>query len=440
MTREGAHGSLISRLTPRSAREARLELSPPAVRPSAAGRKRKRIDVGCCNEVDDSGSTTSEPRGGRRAAGKREVTLKKKARQRRSKFLSEAVTRAMDGGLNFLEASSVTKPVRERYEREVREFVDYCDRPPALALRSSQQVDKSLSQYFNYQFFQGHEAAKGEQTLAGLMFMRPEFGKWGSLKLPSTWRALRGWRKRAPARSRRAWALGVWAALAWRLEVTQGLLMCVYLLLSLTTYCRPGELMGLRRRGLIKPTPGVCRSWSILLFPNERVERSKTSLSDVCVALDSKWAQCLTPLWPLLAKGDPDSLVFTFEYPAFMRAFQSCVKELGIEDNIIPYQTRHSGPSIDVSRGLRCTDEVQRRGQWKHVKSTIRYEKGARLGESWARLHPRLQVVCELCETHLADIVLRRPHPVSLHLLGVVGKANPSSTVSREVAQSAQRV
>ncbi|CAK0904383.1 unnamed protein product [Prorocentrum cordatum] len=184
---EDAHGSLVARLTPRSAREERLELSPPAVRPSAAGRKRKQIDVCGCNEVDDSGSTTSEQSGGKRAVPKRAAALRKKARQRRSKFLSEAVTRAMDGGLNFLEASSVTKPVRERYEREVTEFIDYCDRPPALALRSAAQVDKALSQYFNYQFFQGHEAAKGEQALAGLVYSRPEFGKWGSQKLPNAW-------------------------------------------------------------------------------------------------------------------------------------------------------------------------------------------------------------------------------------------------------------
>ena len=71
------------------------------------------------------------------------------------------------------------------------------------------------------------------------------------------------------------------AALAWRLDATQGLLMCAFLLLSLSTYCRPRELMGLRRRGLVKPTPGATSPWSILLFPNDRVARSKTGLADV---------------------------------------------------------------------------------------------------------------------------------------------------------------
>eukprot|EP00959_Pyramimonas_sp_CCMP1952_P007644 159593-Pyramimonas_sp.AAC.1 len=88
------------------------------------------------------------------------------------------------------------------------EFIGYCDRPPTFALRSSTQVDAALSQHFNCQLFHGHGAAKGEQALAGLMYSRPEFGKWGPQKLPNAWRALRGWRKRAPARSRRAWALG----------------------------------------------------------------------------------------------------------------------------------------------------------------------------------------------------------------------------------------
>ncbi|CAK0815512.1 unnamed protein product, partial [Prorocentrum cordatum] len=345
--------------------DARLGLSPLAVRPSATGRKRKLMGAGGRNEVDDSGGATSEQGGGERAVPKRAAALRKKARQRRSKFLSEAATRAMDGGLNFLEASSVTKPARGRCERVVVEFIDYCDRPPALALRSAVPVDKALSQHFNYQFFQGHEAARGGQAFAGLMLMfsRPEFGKVGSQKLPNAWWVLRGWRKRAPARSRRARALGVWAALARRLGATQGLLM------------------------------------------------SKTGLADVCIALDSKRARCSTPLWPLPAKDDPDDLVFTFEYLACVRAFQSIVKELGIEDRIIPYQARHSGPSIDASRRWRTADEVQRRGQWKQARSPIRYEKGARLGESWAGPHPRPQVVCELCGRHFADIVLRRPHP-----------------------------
>eukprot|EP00959_Pyramimonas_sp_CCMP1952_P073139 1528870-Pyramimonas_sp.AAC.1 len=82
----------------------------------------------------------------------------------------------MGGGLKFLEASSVATPVRGRRERVVQEFVDYCDRPPASALKSAAQVGKALSQYLNYPFFQGHGAAKGGQTLAGLMFTRPEFG------------------------------------------------------------------------------------------------------------------------------------------------------------------------------------------------------------------------------------------------------------------------
>eukprot|EP00959_Pyramimonas_sp_CCMP1952_P454599 9470153-Pyramimonas_sp.AAC.1 len=80
----------MARLAPRSARGARLELRPPAVRPSAAGRKRKQIDAGGCNEVDDSGSATSKQSGGKRAVPKRAAALRMQARQRRSKFLSEA--------------------------------------------------------------------------------------------------------------------------------------------------------------------------------------------------------------------------------------------------------------------------------------------------------------------------------------------------------------
>eukprot|EP00969_Alexandrium_andersonii_P313794 13863958-Alexandrium_andersonii.AAC.1 len=74
---------------------------------------------------------------------------------------------------SFLEHASVTGPVRERYEREVNEFLDYCDKHPSRPLQADDEVDEALVAYLNRLYFGGYEPAKGEQTLAGLMCMVP---------------------------------------------------------------------------------------------------------------------------------------------------------------------------------------------------------------------------------------------------------------------------
>ena len=42
--------------------------------------------------------------------------------------------------------------------------------------------------------------------------------------------------------------------------------------------------------------------------------------------------------------------MFSFSYPAFVREFQAVVAELKLK-NVVPYQLRHSGPSVGASTG-----------------------------------------------------------------------------------------
>ena len=74
--------------------------------------------------------------------------------------------------------------------------------------------------------------------------------------------------------------------------------------------------------------------------------------------------------------------------------------------------------------------EVQKRGHWATVRSLQRYEKAARLGESWDLLPSSLQAVLEACEAALEDILLGRPHVVTLPWPDT-SKAGTSSTSTR---------
>ena len=73
---------------------------------------------------------------------------------------------------------------------------------------------------------------------------------------------------------------------------------------------------------------------------------------------------------------------------------------------MVPYGARHSGPAVDVSRGLRTRQEVKERGRWKSEKSVQRYEQRARLSLSFSRLSVDLQTKCKACADALGDVLL----------------------------------
>ena len=394
---------------------------PPASKSQRAqpGREPRLADVG------ESSSTDDEARPG--PGAERRAVLKRTGHQRRSKFLSLAVATAAIGVTSFLEQSSVTPKVLERYQSEVAGFTAFAGSQPLV---TDGQVDGVLVEYFNYLFFKGWDANKGEQILAGLMCLAPEFSRAGHRQLPRAFRCLKGWRRRAPGRSRRSWPLALWAGVAWRL-VERGLLqMAVFLMISVSSYLRPNELMSLKRGGIIAPAAGISPYWNLLLFPSQQAERSKTNLCDVSIVMDSPYLQFLGPVLKVLASGPKQELAWTFTYPQYLLEFKVALSELGVTEVIVPYQTRHSGPSIDIARRYRTVSEAQRRGQWATVKSVQRYEKGARLGESWELLPAAVRRLLEACEAALEDILLGRPHVVTLPW-PATSKADTSSTSTR---------
>ena len=151
-------------------------------------------------DVGESSSTDDEARPG--PGAERRAVLKRAGHQRRRNFLSLAVATAAIGVTSFLEQSSVTPKVLERYQSEVAGFTAFAERQPLV---TDGQVDGVLVEYFNYLFFKGWDANKGEQILAGLMCLAPEFSRAGHRQLPRAFRCLKGWRRRAPGRSRRSW-------------------------------------------------------------------------------------------------------------------------------------------------------------------------------------------------------------------------------------------
>ncbi|CAK0820606.1 unnamed protein product, partial [Prorocentrum cordatum] len=314
------------------------------------GREPTPADVGESSSADD------EARGGPGAA--RRAALKRTGHQRRRKFLDLALATAAPGTSTFLEQSSATPKVLGRCETEVGGFIGFAGGHPLVR---DEQAGAALVGYFNILFFKGWGANKGEQVSAGSMRLAPAFSRAGGRQLPRAFRCLKGWRRRAPGRSRRSWPLAQWAGVAWRL-VERGLLqMAVFLLISPSSYLRPIELMGLCRRGIIAPAAGVSPFWNLAAPPSHHAERSKTNLSDVSIAIDSPHLQLLGPTPRVLASGPREGSVWTFTHPQYLMEFTAALAGLEISEATVPRQTRHSGPSIDIARRYRNARSVGER-------------------------------------------------------------------------------
>ena len=306
--------------------------------------------------------------------------------------------------LTLLEQNAVGPHTMKMYTKETEDFVRF-GFPRGLDFKDATIVDRLATDYMNLLYKDGYRAYRGDRLTAAILHFHPEFGKLGDKSLPRTWRALRGFRKLTPGRSRLAYPLSIWSAMAAELKRQKRLRMAIFMLVAVSSYARPSELLRLKLFSLVRPQPGITESWALLLSPEERPERSKTGEYDTSIPLDSPW---LLPWLPRLLKvmkeGYPEDPLWDFSYQSYSGEFEKAAKKLGLE--VTPYQTRHSGPSIDRSRQYRTSAEVQKRGCWKSQASVHRYEKSARLAATFDQLPEELKLHARLCERNLSAIML----------------------------------
>ena len=282
--------------------------------------------------------------------------------------------------LTFLERVPVQPATERSYEDAMAHFLEFCN-VDKRRLVADAEVDSELVRYFNDRFAAGLPAHYGEVCLAALMHFLPQYSKIGDSRLPRAWRALKGWRRRAPSRSRLAYPLQVWAAMCWALALGGHWGMAVYLLWMLTTYNRPSEPLSVQRRDINGPMAQVSPDWTVLLWPAERDARSKTLGSDDSLSLSTRIIPWFTDLVKALADGPQNDPIFKFSYAEFTKEFVRARRKLRIR-KLVPYQCRHSGASIDLCNNFRSLAEVKGRGRWASEKSMMRYNRAAKLAQS----------------------------------------------------------
>lgn len=352
-------------------------------------------------DEEDSEESSAEPE-----ADLSEGTLqeRRRARRRLSRYFAEAMDSSASGS-SFLERCSVSPITLTGYQKAVEEFRKF-SRSRRLVLRGDERVDSALVEYFHARYFEGKHPSMAERTLAGLMMLDPNYSQLGHARIPRAWRALRGWRRLTPTVSRKPLPWPFWTRVA-ELLTEQHLGMGVFVLMGVSGYFRPSELMSLRRCDLIAPAPGVLAVWSVLLFPEEKKKASKTGVFSDSVELDDERLLWLDPIWRSMAKEGDERSAWGFSYPEFAAAFKRTVAAMGV-GHVVAYQMRHSGPSIDLADRRRTLAEAQRRGRWAQPRSMLRYERRARLAAEWAKLSPDLRRECEQSVNRVGDVCLSR--------------------------------
>lgn len=352
-----------------------------------------------------TGSTSSEWEEERGAKKKR--TLQRKRKRSLQKLVTSGMTQARPDQ-SLLEVASVSKRVRDSYDSKWEEIQEMA-KEAKVNIDDEKAVDQMLVSLFNKKFLSGEGSHYGDYVMAALMDRKPMYGKYGDHRLPRSWRSLKGWRKLCPSRSRLAYPLAVWCAVSWRMVCNGHLSKAIFNLIQLSTYHRPGALLKLRKLGLVKPVAGVTGYWSIVTSLTETADVSKVGGKDDSVLLDSTWLQFIEPILERMSRGRKKDLVWDFDYGQYLQVFQQACEELRID--LVPYQARHSGPSIDRASKSRELEEVRKRGGWLTRQSVMRYEKAGRLAATWQKLDADLQMVRKAAEQHLEAIILGRPYP-----------------------------
>ena len=198
--------------------------------------------------------------------------------------------------------------------------------------------------------------------------------------------------------------MSLWSGLAVDLASRGHMQMGLMLLLMVSAYLRPNEALNMKKADILAPQKCVTQYYSLLLFREELPERSKTGESDDSVVLDAEWLMWANPLWEQLRQGPAESPVWSFAYPAFLKQFRISAERIGVA--VVPYQARHSGPSIDRISKLRPLDEVQKRGRWKSFKGVTRYEKAGRLQYSANSYTVQQHAYLDVCEARLGPLML----------------------------------
>ena len=318
------------------------------------------------------------------------VVVEERRVDRRSQFPQEAGCLPNLSVRTFLEQQAVGSATRVDYHKRAARFDRWC-LLSQHKVATQAQMEAALLTMFHEMFFEGADAAEGWKTLAALYHCRldlaPRFAN-----VPRVIRALKGWSRLAPARSR--------LPLPWLMTmlVINSMMKLRFHTSALATalcfalYLRPSEALSLRREQLIPPVRLARRAekkWSVVLHPFEGGRPSKTKAFDESLTAESTAFPWLPKMMThLRSQTQPLHSVFPLQYSLWSKQFAMAWKEAGLasQGSATLYQLRHGGASHELLTGARSAADLKKRGRWVTDSSMSRYAKSARIHEQLQKL------------------------------------------------------
>ena len=176
---------------------------------------------------------------------------RRRARDRQASHLKRL--RATVGGTGILEVESVQNATRRSYWNLLERFLDFAARF-GLRVDSHPLLDAALVDFSDDAFLDGENVDFGEKLQAALEAMLPSFQRHGKLQLPRFKRALKGWRRLAPNRSRLPMPEEHMHAMVGALCAAGHAEMGLWTRMVFSAYLRPGEGRQLMTADVVEPT------------------------------------------------------------------------------------------------------------------------------------------------------------------------------------------
>ena len=203
-------------------------------------------------------------------------------------------------GQTFREKSLPSRTPRSkklvRHHQALQEFLHHtlvADNP----LVADAEVGEALVAYFNEKYRLVYSSFAGHILLGAMCHYFPESGKLGGHFLPRSHRALQGWKRRTPPRSRDPHVWCKWSVLILEILRHGHWSMGVYLLWMVTCYFRLG--------GCQIPLQGNSCHHQVLLYLENLPLRSNTYAANDTVELYCPWCKSLPLTAAALAHETP---------------------------------------------------------------------------------------------------------------------------------------
>ncbi|CAE7708857.1 AMY1.1 [Symbiodinium sp. CCMP2592] len=296
--------------------------------------------------------------------------------------------RARKGGITALEIKSISEEQQGQYDFYRQRFKDFC-KENKVPWPIKAKADETLADYFDVLFLEGKGVNYGEKTLAAVEFY--SLGLKG--KMVRSRRALRGWRKLVPPRSRLPLPKMVTYGIAMRLLFKGEREAALLVLMSFDTYVRPGEAMDLLKKSLVLLVAGAgshYRHYTLVIREEEERRPDKTGVYSSSIRLDNpsteKWLGAA--LKNDVKNKKMQEPMFNINPARYREVFKSAGEWLGLQD-LCTYQLRHGGASEDLAGKVRDYQGVKDRGRWMTDSSDAGGDYGA--GSAHQSLSPLWQ-------------------------------------------------